>query len=134
MTLSALINYYRLTCFAFLVSSGAGRNFSPRIKAVAGNLDSSDISIYQTTITDIDTKSDFLAVKNGKPSSVVMAFSMVNDPLPPGRYDVIPFFIPYYKDTHEDFIKKAFPDYDIPSLDYLDIPMKRKGGTFEVTQ
>ena len=97
------------------------------------NMDSSWVSQYQTTITDIDTKSDFLAVKSGEPSLVTMEFSIVNDPLPPGRYEVIPFFIPYYKDTLEGFIEKVFPDYDIPSLDYLDIPMKRKGGSFEVT-
>jgi hypothetical protein len=73
-----------------------------------------------------------LLVINAETKIVSMSFQLGNR-LPAGRYELIPHMLIQRHDLPQDIMDKLGQHFNTPTQDYLNIPMRRSGGTLTVT-
>ena len=61
-----------------------------------------------------------------------MTFNLILNPLPPGKYEVIPYLFISHETIPEGLIESIGSNVKKLHPDYLKIPFKRVGGEFEV--
>ena len=77
---------------------------------------------------------DWIAVEKERPAKITMQFTLKNQPLQTGRYEIIPYFFTFHDRFQEDFMEKVFPNSSSLDSNFFNIPMKREGGYLEVNE
>jgi len=90
-----------------------------------------DISIFQTTpgidVRDID-------LIGRAPKSRRTIFNLVQTPLQPGQYEVIPYLLIRHQKLPKGLMEGIAANVEALGPDYLKLPIRREGGLLEVTQ
>jgi hypothetical protein len=63
-----------------------------------------------------------------------MGFTLIGGVLPPGDYEVIPHMLISHEPIPVDLLASLGMNFEEPGSDYLNIPIKREGGQFKVTE
>jgi len=88
-----------------------------------------DITIFQTTpgagVRDID-------LIGRAPKSRSTIFNLVQTPLAPGQYEVIPYLLIRHQKLPKGLIEGIAANVEALGPDYLKLPIRREGGQFEV--
>ena len=89
-----------------------------------------DISIFQTSpgagARDIE-------LIGRAPKSRTTVFNLVQVPLLPGQYEVIPYLLIRHEKLPKDLLPSLASNVEALSPDYAKLPIRREGGLFEVT-
>ena len=89
-----------------------------------------DVSIFQTTpgisVRDID-------LIGRAPKSRTTIFNLVQVPLSPGQYEVIPYLLIRHEKLPKGLMEGIAANVEALGPDYLKLPIRREGGLFEVT-
>jgi hypothetical protein len=67
------------------------------------------------------------------PKSRVMLFNLLQVPLPPAQYEVIPYLLVRHQKLPKGLIESLAANVEALGPDYLKLPFRREGGLFEVT-
>lgn len=67
------------------------------------------------------------------PKSRVMLFNLLQVPLPPGQYEVIPYLLVRHQALPKGLMESLAANVETLGPDYLKLPFRREGGLFEVT-
>ena len=92
-------------------------------------IDSHEVFIYKS-VPITGTSNKLLVGSSSR--SLNMTFNLVLNPLPPSKYEIIPFLLIAHETIPEGLIESIGSDVKELHPDYLKIPLKREGGEFEV--
>jgi len=92
-------------------------------------IDSHEVFTYKS-VPITGTSSKFLVGLTSR--SLNMTFNLILNPLPPGKYEVIPYLLIAHETIPEGLIESIGSNVKKLHPDYLNIPFKREGGEFEV--
>ncbi|MCG3121538.1 MAG: hypothetical protein ALAOOOJD_04672 [bacterium] len=89
-----------------------------------------DISIFQA-LPGIDARDIELIGRTPKSRSAT--FNLVQTPLTPGQYEIIPYLLIRHQKVPKGLIESIAANVEALSPDYIKLPIHREGGLLEVT-
>ncbi len=92
-------------------------------------IDSHEVFIYKS-VPISGTGSKLLVALSSR--SLNMTFNLILNPLPPGKYEVIPYLLIAHETIPQGLIESIVSNVKELHPNYLKVPFKREGGDFEV--
>jgi hypothetical protein len=93
---------------------------------------SDDLFIYEP-VSSANTR-EIVTVGRLAPQSRLMVITLLQLPLPPGQYEVIPYLLVRHQALPPGLLASLGANVEDLTPAYLDLPFRREGGQFEVRQ